>query len=51
MTRKEWMLKHSDKVGIRKTMGEPHIKDVFYAIVEYTNQYILLTKAENKKGE
>ena len=25
----------SDKVEIRKTMGEPHIKDVFYTIVRY----------------
>lgn len=26
----------SDKVEIRKTMGEPHIKDVFYTIVRYS---------------
>lgn len=25
----------SDKIEIRKTMGEPHIKDVFYTIVRY----------------
>lgn len=25
----------SDQVEIRKTMGEPHIKDVFYTIVRY----------------
>ena len=25
----------SDKVEIRKTMGEPHIKDVFYTVVRY----------------
>ena len=31
----EEVVRPSDKVEIRKTMGEPHIKDVFYTIVRY----------------
>lgn len=37
----------SDKVEIRKTMGEPHIKDVFYTIVRYPiGQYWLYLVGE-----
>jgi hypothetical protein len=32
---KEERIHPSDKVEIQKTMGEPHIKDVFYTIVRY----------------
>ena len=37
----------SDQVEIRKTMGEPHIKDVFYTIVRYPiGQYWLYLVGE-----
>lgn len=37
----------SDKVEIRKTMGEPHIKDIFYTIVRYPiGQYWLYLVGE-----
>lgn len=43
----EERVRPSDKVEIRKTMGEPHIKDVFYTIVRYPiGQYWLYLVGE-----